>query len=42
MKCPKCGFETWDLSEFVLEDKSPVCLDCAGFAPNTCGEMGDY
>jgi len=28
--------------EFVFIDGEAVCVDCAGFAPPTCGNNGDY
>lgn len=42
MKCVKCGFESDMPNNFYDLSEEDVCLDCAGFAPPTCGDMGDW
>ena len=39
--CSKCGF-VGGLENFDATSNDTLCLDCAGFAPPTCGPMGDF
>lgn len=42
-RCDKCGFESWMLTEFApIKMAEMLCLECAGFAPPTCGKHGDF
>lgn len=42
VKCAECGEEYWPPEMVKTYSGDDICLDCAGYAPPTCGTHGDY